>query len=233
MIYWIVCILVGSIYPLLCFGFRRTLKEKRLRIEQVIGGGLAKQYAAAYGQSGETGASAQILADSLVDRFYHWRSYVLPASLLAVLTFAASVFCFAYVGIPMGLPTETQGLVQRTPNVAIVGLAGAFLWGLSDILSRFRTGDLSATSLHSIWLRLLIAPIVGALAGASFVSPIDLIAAFGIGAFPVHMIEKFLRARAEKSLPGLGAETKGESPSLHHVQGLRASTVVLNSDPES
>jgi hypothetical protein len=185
-------------------------------------------YVRAFGRSPESGAEseedarakAERAARSLVDQHYHWASYVLPAALFFILTVSAVAISFLRAGVSMGLPPEFEALVRGVPLAAIAGVAGAYLWGLFDILQRYRSEDMAPSPLHFIWLRLLVAPIVGALATSALVEPIASLAAFGVGTFPVKTLRNFAKTQAAEHLKIETTPVPAEAPTLHQLQGL-------------
>jgi hypothetical protein len=83
---------------------------------------------------------------------------------------------------------------------ALAALAGAYMWVVSDFISRARRMDLSPADVLWGSLRLFIAVPLGLSVG-SLVKP-DVLAfiAFGLGAFPLDTIQTFLRQLSAKTL---------------------------------
>jgi len=215
---WFLIFLPGLFYPMLCFTYRRTLKYKYLEIENIMTqGDTLKRYILAFEG---VGTDSKVTIERLFEFYYHWKTYILPSLAIVFVTTAAGSVCVVRMGISMGLPSELESLIAGMPSSIIAGLVGAYTWGVYDSLRRYHVIDLSPSSLQFIWLRLVIAFVLGYGAGLIFESDLEVFAAFGLGAFPVKTLKDFVKGEARKRFNMSGASVPAEGPTLHKIQGL-------------
>lgn len=214
-LFWILALPLGVPYLSLAWAYRRPLSVKRVSLVRLLDGDRFKRYINAYDPAG---TDPEAVISRLFEKTYHWRVYVLPVATTLIVTFAASVVLLAAAEAPMGLPTHLKQIIDKTPRTAYAGFAGAYLWCLLDLLQRYRALDLTPISLHFLWLRLLAAPVVGAVFAAQVREPSDLVLAFVVGAFPLRRLAQLARVTAHQHLR-LGNEAADE-PNLYKLQGL-------------
>lgn len=215
---WFLIFLPGIFYPMLCFTYRRTLQYKYLEIENIMTQGNSLQrYIRAFEI---VGTDSQKTIKCLFEFYYHWKAYILPSVVIVFVTTVAGLICVVRMGIPMGLPNELGALIARMPSSIVAGLVGAYTWGVYDSLRRYHVIDLSPISLQFIWLRIVIAFVLGYGAGLIFKGDLEIFAAFGLGAFPVKTLKDFVKGEARKRFNMSGAPVPAEEPTLHKIQGL-------------
>jgi hypothetical protein len=145
----------------------------------------------------------------------------LPIVINTLLTIAAGVITLIWSGLHVaGVPIDIEVAVRRLPSVVIAACAGAFIWGLYDVLSRYQSVDLSPVSLHFVWWRLLLAPPLGYLLGFLFSEPMKPLMGFVIGAFPVRTLRDYIKGLAKKNIKLDADAHPSEEPTLHKIQGM-------------
>ena len=148
--------------------------------------------------------------------FHNWRTYLAPIVLTCLIASIATAIALSYLGVDLGL---SVGLPPaRTLPTVLVAVAGAYLWGLDDLIRRHRSADISSTALHSTWLRMLICAAIGGLLGRVINSStsLDLVVALAIGGLPIEDIREWLTSRAD-----LRMERAATRPAdLQLVQGI-------------
>ncbi len=169
--------------------------------------------------SGAQSASLKKTLDRLFYRKYGRTRYHFPLAMNAFLGGLFIVIVLTWSNLPVGLPDRFTDMVHKIPAPAISGLAGAFIWGLFDVLRRFEMVDLSPASLHSIWMRMLVASILAPMISGAFTDSLKPLIAFAVGLFPTKEIFDFVRGQARKDLNLTISAQPAEKPNLHKLQG--------------
>ncbi|HEY0005390.1 MAG TPA: hypothetical protein VGB17_11325 [Pyrinomonadaceae bacterium] len=229
---WFIAILPGSLYVLIWIAYNRILAYKRREILSIMGGGdTFGLYILAFGapsqrQSSEKGKEAQSEDDlnetvnNLFDLYYHHRAYILPIIINTIVTTFASIITLVWANLQIaGVPDDFEARLRSLPPVVLAAFAGAYIWGLHEILRRYRTIDLSPISLHLVWWRLLIAPILGYLISLPLVDSIKVFVGFGIGAFPARTLFDLIKSQMKKHAIFGADDQRAEQPNLYMLQG--------------
>ena len=142
------------------------------------------------------------------------RHYLGPVILL----FAVISFLLLLVGEVLFGPTDSGISV---PPIAMSALAGAYMWVLSDFISRARRLDLNPVDINWASFRLVIAVPMGFAFSSLANDSIGPAVAFFAGAFPASTLVKISRRLAYRRL-GLGeSESEPERTSeLEHLQSV-------------
>ncbi|MGO9269227.1 MAG: hypothetical protein ACLQOO_03035 [Terriglobia bacterium] len=127
-------------------------------------------------------------------------------------------------------PSDVQGLVAGIPASTVAGLAGAFFWGAYEAIRRYNAADLSPVSLHVIWLRSLIAAVLGPLVTTPLKPDAALLVAFMLGAFPLQTTLDFFEGQAKKKLDLTATADPAQLPNLHNIQGATATVITALSE---
>lgn len=213
LINWLLVVIPSLIYPCLVLFYRRILKYKQLEIEALMSrGNVLKRYVDAFT------TADQKPVDRLIHLHYALTNYGLPVLVNMAVTTLGTLLCTIRLGVPLGLSPEMVTLLKATPDAVLAGLTGAYLWGMYGIIQRYRSVDLSAVSMHDMWLRMIIAASIGWLIGKSVQPPLDLWAAFGIGAFPLQTLIEFVKSQTGRQFT-LADAAKAEPPTVYLVQG--------------
>lgn len=146
------------------------------------------------------------------DLRYGRRLYWGPVILFCVAIYFLSYLCLSWV-----FSHDWGGAAEGTAKIAILSLAGAYVWIASDLIIRARQNDVITSDVNRATLRLLIAlPFgfaVSAFAGVASGTAVTVSTgalAFFVGAFPTDTILKFMRRTAAVPLK-LDADSSGDS----------------------
>ena len=170
-----IAILPGSIYFFIWLAYNRILSYKRREIISIMSGGdTFRLYILAFGSpsrnplyeikdgqpdNGQHDDELNETVNKLFDLYYHYRAYILPILINTMVTSSPAFITLVWANLPMaGVPDELEIRMRMLPPVILAAFAGAYIWGLHDILSRYRTIDSLLFSLHLVWWRFLIAP---------------------------------------------------------------------------
>jgi hypothetical protein len=134
-----------------------------------------------------------------------------------VISFCVAVFFLTYLSVSWALSHDWAGASEGTAKIAILSLAGAYVWITFDLIIRARQNDVVTSDINRATLRLLVSlPFgfaVSAFAGAlpgSGVTVSSGALAFFVGAFPTDTVLKFMRRTAAVPLK-LDADTNDDS----------------------
>jgi hypothetical protein len=220
--YWIVCFFVGAPYPLLTLSYRRTLNYKLRTLQSFMANNsLFAAYVRRFGKRGDSDKAV----DELFGLTYHWTTYAL-AVIMNVLVIAVAVcICAVRGGISMGLPDALNIRLEAVPITALLGLVGAYVLGLYDMLGRYRSGDLYPAYLHFNWLHMVVAGFLAPLLSQAFTPAVAYPVAFGIGIFPLKDSLDAARKYASKKLELSPATPATEGSALSKIQGMTQETI--------
>ena len=149
---------------------------------------------------------------------YGLKRYLGPGLMLLSIA-GAGIFwgLFTALAMPFGDSSPSTALPPMPP-VAMLAVAGAYMWVVSDLQQRYRASDLGWQQLSAGCLRFIIAVpaayAFGALAADAAALPI----AFLLGAFPTKTIMKFARRAFREQLKI--EEAAAGQQSLHTLQGI-------------
>lgn len=217
-IWWFIFVLPATVYPLICWAYWRIVNHKRQMIRELLKSQKRMEiYIQTYAPAGQT--QKEPFA-SLFEVTYHRTSYIIAIAINVFVVTVAMELGFARAYLPNDLPVELESRAQIMPVAVLAGIAGAYLWGLYEILRKYRAADLSTISLHFIWVRMLLAAVLGALIAATTKGPVDLMVAFGLGALPIRELMGFITSRTRNQLQIADQRTQVEAPTLHKLQGL-------------
>ena len=216
--YWLLAFVVGSPYPLLILSYRRTLNYKHQTLRSFMNNN--SLFAAYVRRFGKRDGSPNAAVDELFNLTYYWTTYALAVA-LNMLTIAAAVcICAVRGGIPMGVPTPLRTLMESAPPTLLLGLSGAYVLGLYDMLRRYRVGDIYPSYLHFNWLHMFVAAFLAPLLSKAFTPAIAYPVAFGIGLFPLKDSLDTARKYASKRLELTESTPGAEGSALSKVQGM-------------
>jgi hypothetical protein len=212
---FVASLFAGILYPVIYFGYRQVLAQKRLEIKNVVTDDIEKIYRQVFG----------IPTDVLFRKSYSVYSYA-----CAVLVNGAVGFCLVFLalersGLTCSGSVELKNTVLKIPPTLFAALAGAYLWGLNDALRRYQSVNLTPESLHFMWLRAAIAGAISPFVAMTLQGGPATLIAFGLGAFPLSTLGDFLRAQATERLNIKTHPNPSEGPTLQNIQGLTASTL--------
>jgi hypothetical protein len=215
-------------YPVVCVAYYRVLAYKQRQIGNILSHpGVANAFAQT--RTSKTvltpGADPAKAVESLFGLKYDWHSYVFPVAANMILLAIAIMICLIDIGLSPGFPAVVQEKLRFLPVAFFAGVAGAFIWGVYDLLDRY--GDVSITPLafHLLWLRLLAAAVMSSLVQYLAATSITPLVAFSIGAFPVQTLSDFVRGIAKDKIKLSNTESVAQPPNLQALQGTSEKTI--------
>ncbi len=219
---WAATLLPGLFLYLINRQYRGILYGRRIEINSIMSRGKTfVKYLEAFRSSDN---AKERTIDRVIDSLFYRRvgrdKYHLPLALNGIVAGLFVAMTFLWLGFHLGLSDAVEKAVQRVPREAIAGLAGAFIWGLYDIVKRYGAVDLTPMGLYLIWLRMLVAPIIAPLLSTPFTTSLKPAIAFGIGAFPIQELYNFIKGQTSTKLNSVGSRQPTEKPNLFMLQGL-------------
>jgi hypothetical protein len=148
-------------------------------------------------------------------RHYSTANYAAPLLILSVLVPTVVFLAWAAMGLGDPLNLTTTAAAFNTAPVAAA--AAAVVWSLHDAVERYRSGDLTPSSLHGMWVRVLISALVAPIFVGALDASLQYAGAVAVGLFPVQTIRRSILAK----IPAITEPTREEDPpSLHLLQGM-------------
>jgi hypothetical protein len=236
------CLAAAPFIRFLAIGWHCRYSEFTNRIRD----GAVKSYLAQFWQRQLADTPAAnidpVAAEALFAKLYlsydARRVFAAPVLLLLILTFMSAVLvvqtgidaCFDHAC----LAKPDSGAVVRTfpavvgifaplgdivlPLASAAAVAGAYMFVVSDAILRARRATMNASDVYWYSLRLLIAIPLGLAFTQLAAATVAGLVSFGLGAFPIDALTKFLRRFTNKSLGG--AEEAQETDELVKLDGV-------------
>jgi len=238
---WLLPLLPASLCPLMYWAYRQKLSYKRNDMANLMGRPRTFElYRRTYGKCpvrsphkpNAPPSEAQIkgVVDPLFDSQYDKRNYFFPLAVVASIMFAIACIGLLRAHVEMaGFPPALAVLVGKLPIACLTAIAGAFVWGMYDLVARFRSIDLTPSSIHYLWLRLLLAPFLGYFVSVPAKDSAAIPLAFLIMTIPISSIRDYLQSQVKKKL-GLPDDQAAEKPNLGSLQGMNADTIDMLND---
>jgi hypothetical protein len=162
----------------------------------------------------------QTFTDLYVRRFGP-RRYATALIVLTVIGATVTVWVTASILAWTGLrPANTAGLLDR---VSVAALAGAYVWVVGELITRWRFRDISPGDLWSAAWRLVLAVPLALAIGALFAKEVAIPIAFLLGSFPTRSVTTIARRFARRTL-NLGADSEQAESELEKLQGIDTRT---------
>ena len=224
-LFWALAVAPGVPYTLLYMGHRKNLLNKRVMLSNLMSEeGVFDSYKARFGQIDD---KRERIVGGLFDLYYRAGTYWMAVVLNMVVVTIGTAIGMIRVGISLGLPSDIEVLVRNAPQMLMLtmGFAGAYLLGLYDTLRRCRTSDLSAYSLHFMWVHMILASILAPLVCQAFTPAVGAPVAFGLGLLPIKDTVDFARESAKKKLEMSATDQPPSGPALSLVQGLNKDVI--------
>jgi hypothetical protein len=146
------------------------------------------------------------------DLRYGRRLFWLPVTL-----FCVAIYFLTYLSASWVFPHDWSSASEGTAKIAILSLAGAYVWVTYDLIIRARQNDVVTSDVNRATLRLLVSLPFGfaisAFAGILPGTEVTLSSgalAFFVGAFPTDTVLKFMRRTAAIPLK-LDADSGGDN----------------------
>ncbi|HPO16321.1 MAG TPA: hypothetical protein PLI09_22990 [Candidatus Hydrogenedentes bacterium] len=191
---------------------------------------LFKKYVLVHGP--QKGESANVLK-GVFEQYFSPKFYALPLVISSFLVFWLAVMVLARLQQPVLaciFPDPFSKLLALVPKPILAACIGGYLWGLFDVLSRFRAHDLTPESIHFLWLRMLIAGAFAYVLAPTFQPAVATFLGFAMGFFPITTIKNLIVSRALKQLDSSSAAIPSEAPTLHKIQGLTEAAITRLSE---
>lgn len=206
--FWGILLVAVIPYASLPLAYRRVLTYKHRQIKALFGAEAQARYNKAQGP---------LSHEDLFEILYETRAYILPVALV-LLTATVVVSGLVAAVLPTIAPEAIRLAVGTIPSAAVAGGAGAYVWGLYELLDRFQREDLTPMAINRLWVRFFVAIALGGIVGGSFVAPVNLLVGFGIGAFPLRTVRDWLQSAVSARLHLKQREDHRE-PDLQSLQG--------------
>ncbi|HLK67819.1 MAG TPA: hypothetical protein VKU19_30515 [Bryobacteraceae bacterium] len=214
-IFWALAILPGLLHPFLLLIYFIRFRERKTLIDLLLNR-----------STRSTGGPRQ---SERARRKEEWQgridldlpTYLLPTVIASLISIAAAV-----VMVSLHDPTNQLRLsgpllayTKLATPAAVAGFAGAYVWGLSDFVDRFRILSLPASSLHMIWFRMLLGPVLGGYAQQLIAKDFAPVLVFALASIPVPALLKWMQDIATQRF-AIGAPGAAVPPQWELVQGL-------------
>lgn len=112
-----------------------------------------------------------------------------------------------------------------TPLTFSMGFAGAYIWNLYDLTTRYRKVDLTPSAFHFSWIRMLAACIIGPLSSYIITPALATVVAFGFGLIPLQTVFEYFKQVASRKTNLTTQVAPAEQPTLHKLQGMTTSVI--------
>jgi hypothetical protein len=192
------------LYLFLFLSYVQVIKDKINTITGLLTRPEALQhYVNTYGT--EDGDIKQIAYRILRRNNYAILSYVEALVFTCFVTTLASAVAIARAGLPISLPNGLIGFLRTSSAIPAVlsGCAGAFIWGLYELLRRFQIGDLTPSAIYFAGIRLIVLAGVGATLSTVLkmeFRELTWAVAFGLGVMPLPTIAEVAAEPVRRAL---------------------------------
>lgn len=151
-----------------------------------------------------------------------WSAFIITFIILSI--FSYITFCHFIPGYLITINSSLSNFISNLPSPIYFAAIGAYFWGFYEFLIRFRNQNWSSVAQHLIWLRIPISMMVCYFIFADSSNQISNILAFGIGAFPLDAIRKYVISSAA---PRIGYQNSNiiNSPSWETIKGITSQVV--------
>ena len=126
--YWGIVGLPGLVYLFLAYTYRRSLENKRIDVERILGSsGILPRYARAFGDQSIvpplTSDDPAKVGKRIFDLHYHPRAYAFPVAMIMIVSAGATALSLIRGGVSLGLPNVIETKVAEVPMALIAGFA--------------------------------------------------------------------------------------------------------------
>lgn len=218
---WILALIPALLYFWLYLSYLQVINDKRDELKGLLTrGGAMQQYVKAYGEKGND--PQQVASRILICNNYAPLSYLRALLFTAFLTTAATAIAIARAGLPITLPSRLVEFLKASPAIPamLAGCAGAFVWGLYELLRRYRVGDLTPSAIYFTGIRLLVLAAVGPALSTVLKKGFSWAIAFGLGVLPLNTIADVAAEPTRRALKIAAPEPPGQDKLFEVIQGL-------------
>ena len=153
----------------------------------------------------------------------YWASFIITAIMVTFFTYMTlSHFVFIGPSIFEGLLSFNYPFFEFISNMQppiYFASFGALVWGFFEFLQRYKNQNWSPVAQHMIWFKIPISMIVCYFIFNDNTGEVADIVAFGIGAFPVDYLRKFVLNAASSKL-GSHQKNMLSSPRWESIRGI-------------
>jgi hypothetical protein len=209
------------LYLWLYLSYLQVIRDKHDAIKGLLArGGAMKQYVNAYGSAGDD--AEQIASRILQRNNYASMSYLRALVFTSFLTTIATAVAIARAGLPITLPSCLVDLIRTSPAIPALlgGCAGAFVWGLYELLRRYRVGDLTPSVIYFTGIRLLVLSVVGPALSLLLKTEFTWAIAFGLGVLPLNTIAEVTAEPTRRALKIAAPPAALQDDLFTSIQGL-------------
>lgn len=223
--------IVAWLFPLLFIGgyYFRVVRMRLREIERTFfGGALAPEHfsdlkrhpGARYLPSGlreATGPALRLAVREEFDRYQAPRRYFVPLLMLAVTSACGLWLCREWVHqrwfvLATAAPARFPDTIRES---VIMSLAGAYAWGIYEVIERGRDRTLTPSEIKEVCFRWLVAVPVGHAFSLIAIDGAEPFFAFAASAFPLKDIRRLVRENGLKKLGQSGDASAPMQERLH------------------
>jgi hypothetical protein len=155
---------------------------------------------------------------TLYDRHFGWKRFLLPSLMLALSGVCALVFLLAIEALFPDLASPKEGSPRLSP-IALSAIFGAYTFVLSDFVGKSMRRALAPPDLHWAAFRFTIAVPLSFAVVSVAKDAAGMVMAFGLSAFPTQALLDAIRRVGRKHL-NLGEFPDGEASQLQLLESL-------------
>jgi hypothetical protein len=149
------------------------------------------------------------------------KSWIIPLAISVLTAVAGTAVCMIQAGRGFGLGASLESWIQTHASpFAAAGFAGGYLWGLYDLLDRFGILNWTPESIHWVYFRLALGPVLGGYISSLANPQIGGFLAFAVAAFPTGAIRERIEALARSKLNLPDSTEPSAKPKWELIQGL-------------
>jgi hypothetical protein len=151
-----------------------------------------------------------------------WAAFLITFIVLTIFTYLT--FSHFIPGYLFTINSQLNKFINTIPSPVFFAAIGAYFWGFYEFLIRFRNQNWSSVAQHMIWLKIPISMIVCYFIFADSSNQISNVLAFGIGAFPIEALRKYV---ISSTAPKIGYQNAYiiNSPSWESIKGITSQVV--------
>ncbi len=200
----------------LCFG----LRERRREILGLLDDTAISLYFDQFyhAEAASLKLNPRVELGRIYDQRFGHRTYVLPVILYTVvLAVVVSVIC---VAVGAKVPPDLMGV--PVTSTGAYALAGAYLWVVNDLISRYRLRNLVPSSIYAATFRIVIAIPLATAITVIFKNDFGAPIGFLLGVFPTNTLFLVVRRQVGQRF-GLGDDKLSHQHELETLQGVNTS----------
>lgn len=226
---WAIVCIPAILYLYLFFSYLQVVRNKRNELQRILLlPEIREYYARAYGSKNDE--PEEIASRLLIRNNYSTLSYLRAFAFTALLATLVASLAATKAGFPLGLPNTIVEII-KAPSAdqfllaVFSGTAGAFVWGLYELLRRYRVGDLTPSTIYIAGIRILIVAGVGPALSTVLKAEFSWAIAFGLGVLPLATISDIAAEPTRRALKLDPPATPISDPTFSAIHGLTPDTI--------